>query len=1075
MSFPSLPAEDRLEDLVQARWDSHDVPGRSLARNADGEPFVFFEGPPTANGRPAIHHVFSRTLKDTVCRFRLMRGHRVPRKAGWDTQGLPVEIEVQKQLGITTREEIEEIGIAEFNRRCRESVWTYKADWEKLSRRMAYWLDYEHPYVTYESDYIQSCWAILSRFHDEGLLVRDFKILPWCPRCSTGLSNHEVALGYETVQDPSVFVRFRVEADAWAERGAAADLDDATRAAWDAAGSPSLLVWTTTPWTLPSNVALAVDAELTYVLARRDDETHVLAEALVDAVLGEGAEVLARFPGRALEGLPYVRPLDHVAIEFESDAQRAVTHTVRLADFVSADDGTGLVHMAPAFGADDFSIRQRDGLPLLLPVDEQGRFTDAVAPYRGRFVKEADADLMRELKERGVLFDRKTVDHSYPHCWRCKSPLLYMARPSWYLRTTQLRDRLVALNGDIDWHPPEIGTGRFGEWLGNNVDWAISRERFWGTPLNVWVCDACDAETCPPSLEALDALATQDVPDDFDPHRPQVDEVTIPCTADGCGGTMRRTPEVIDCWFDSGSMPFAQAGWPRATGGELPADYPADFICEGLDQTRGWFYTLHVIGAFLTGKPAYKSVLVNNLLLDGQGKKMSKSQGNVVDPWAVFEACGVDAARWAFVSQGQVWLPKRFDQRAVADGARRVFGTLRNCYSFLAMYANLDGFGPGEAAPAVADRPSIDRWLLSRLQTLTTAVGDAYAALELGEVATLLDGFIDEELSNWYVRRNRARFWKSDEPDDKRAAFATLSAALERTALLMAPLVPFLSEWLWGAVTGAAEDASVHLTDWPAADASLVDAELEQEMSAVLDAVALGRSVRAGHDLRTRQPLRRALVKAADPTDAARLRRPDLARLVAEELNVKEVEVVDVADFRDLSAKPNFKALGPRFGPRMKQLAGAVKALGEDALLAFEASGVLTVDLDGETVELGRDDVELVETGREGYAVAGDGRLVLALDTQLDDDLLAEGRAREIVNRVQNTRKSAGLDVSDRVVVRLAGSDDLLAAARRHEAFILGEVLGTRLEVAEGDALSGATAFDVEGSELRVAVERSAG
>ncbi len=1079
MTFPTLPPEEQLEALVQEAWDAHDVPGRSLVRNADAKPFVFYEGPPTANGRPAIHHVFSRTLKDTVCRHRLMKGHRVPRKAGWDTQGLPVEIEVQKELGITTREEIEGIGIAEFNRRCRESVFKYKGDWEKLSRRMAYWLDYENPYVTYESDYIQSCWAILSRFHGEGLLVKDFKILPYCPRCSTGLSNHEVAQGYETVQDPSVFVRFGLTQEAWAERfeqGAgraqSCGLDAGTTAAMAAAATPQLLVWTTTPWTLFSNVALAVDAELTYALALHEDRHVILADALVGAVLGEQAEVLARFPGRFLEGLAYTRPLDHVAIDFSSEEQRAVTHTVRLASFVSADDGTGIVHMAPAFGADDFSIRQRDGLPLVLPVDEQGCFTAAVQGFEGRFVKEADGDIIKVLKEREVLFRRATLDHSYPHCWRCKSPLLYMARPSWYLRTTALRDKLVELNETIDWHPEEIGSGRFGEWLSNNVDWAISRERYWGTPLNIWICDGCGDQRCPSSLDELDSWAEQEVSSDFDPHRPQVDEITLACTAEGCGGVMRRTPEVIDCWFDSGAMPFAQAGWPRATGGELPEDYPAAFICEGLDQTRGWFYTLHVLGIFLTGKPAYKSVLVNNLLLDGSGKKMSKSVGNVVDPWEVFDSCGVDAARWGFVSQGQVWLPKRFDQKAVAEGARRVFGTLRNCYAFLAMYANLDGFGPNEAAPAVAQRTSLDRWLLSRVQTLTTAVDDAYERLELGEVATQLDTFIDEELSNWYVRRNRARFWKSGEKDDKRAAFATLSAALERVAQLMAPLVPFQSEWLWKAVTGAAADASVHLTDWPEADASLVDEELERHMGAVLSAVGLGRSVRASHDLRVRQPLRRALIKASDAADAARLARPELAQLVAEELNVKHVEVVERADFRELTAKPNFKRLGPRMGPKMKQLAGAVKALDETALLAFEASGELSLDIDGESFALDRDDIELVETGRDGYAVAGDGRLVLALDTQLDDNLLSEGRAREIVNRVQNTRKSAGLDVADRVVVRLAGAEELMAAAREHEAFILGEVLGVQLQVMKLESLPDATSFDVEGAALKVAVER---
>ena len=1073
MAFPALPPQDRLEDELLASWQEHDVPARTLAQHVGRPPFVFFEGPPTANGRPALHHVFARTLKDTVCRHRHMTGRHVPRKAGWDTQGLPVEIEVQKARGITGREQIEELGIAEFNRLCRESVFTYRGDWEQLSLRMAYWLDYEHPYVTYESDYIQSCWAILARFHGAGLLVRDFKILPFCPQCSTGLSNHEVAQGYEDVQDPSVFVRFGLG------DGARRQLVDnllgrhhEEQAAAIARGGPlSLLVWTTTPWTLFSNLATAVHRDLGYVVARHGDELLLLAEARAAAVLGDDHELLGRFMGSDLEGMAYERPLDHVAVDEPSEA----TFTVRLADFVSADDGTGVVHIAPAFGADDFEVRRRDDLPLLLPVDDQGRFTEAVAGFAGRFVKEADKDIIALLKDRGRLFRRATVDHSYPHCWRCRSPLLYMARPSWYIRTTALREQLVALNETIDWHPPEIGKGRFGEWLANNVDWAISRERYWGTPLNVWICEGCGVEAAPESLDELRERGARlpddrPLPADFDPHRPQVDDIVLPCQA--CGGAMRRTSEVIDCWFDSGAMPFAQAGWPRATGGELPEHFPADFICEGLDQTRGWFYTLHVISTFLTGRPAYRSVLVNNLLLDGQGKKMSKSRGNVVDPREVFGEAGADATRWSFMSQGQVWLPKRFDARGVADVRRRVFGTLENCYAFLAMYADLDAWAPGDAAPAPAQRPSIDRWLLSRLQTLTVAVSEAYEQLDLVEATARIEVFLDEELSNWYVRRNRARFWKSGQGDDKRAAFATLTEALERLALLTAPAAPFLSDWLWRAVTGAGAADSVHLAAWPAADEAQIDPGLEDDMAVVLAAVGLGRSVRAAHDLRLRQPLARVLVKAATASDAARLRREDLARLVAEELNVKAVEVVDSADFRELSAKPDWKRLGPRFGKRMKAVAAAVAVLDEPALERFGAEGCLVLEVEGEALTFSREDIELVERGREGYAVAGDGRLVLALDTTLDETLLSEGRAREIVSRIQSRRKSDGLDVSDRVVVRLSGDELLLEAARTHEHLILREVLGTRLELDDGAGAAPDAVLDVDGRRLVVQVER---
>ena len=1117
-AFPALPAETELEAQVRAAWARHGVVERALQhREGAARSFVFYEGPPTANGRPALHHVFSRTLKDVVCRHRLMTGHRVPRKAGWDTQGLPVEIEVQKELGITTRDEIERLGpdkrasIIEFNRRCRESVFKYVAEWKDLSLRMAYWLDYEHPYVTYETPYIESCWALLARFHREKLLTKDFKILPYCPQCQTGLSNHEVALGYEDVQDPSVYVRFRVDDTTWS-----AHMKQRQHDALAELKHVSLLVWTTTPWTLLSNVAVAAHPELEYAVARAGDEHFVVAKSLAPAVLGPSAEIVGSLRGRDLTELKYRRPFENVKIAAEPGRHDRST-TVQLASYVSAADGTGLVHTAPAFGADDFELRKLHELPILKPVDDRGRFTDEVATDAfgqelvGQFVKAADKRIIKELKERGLLFKQDTIQHSYPHCWRCRSPLIYMARPSWFLLTTKLRERLVELNRKINWQPPEIGTGRFGEWLDGNVDWALSRERYWGTPLNVWVCEKCGREAAPESLDEIGRRAGRALPADFDVHRPFIDDLTFPCDASGCSGTMRRTPEVIDCWFDSGAMPFAQAGWPRALGpGQLPADFPGDFISEGLDQTRGWFYTLHVLATFVTGLPefaasvaeraaahhvpaadaarlglpAYRACLVNNLLLDAQGKKMSKSRGNVVDPRALFESCGVDAVRWFFLASGQVWTPKRFDADAVVEGGRRVFGTLRNCYAFLALYANLEGHAPSSAPltkAAIASWPAIDRWLVSRLETLTAGVGAALDELDLTEATRRLDRFIDAELSNWYVRRNRARFWKSDDKADQAAAFATLGHALERLSLLLAPIAPYLSDWLWRAVTGAAEGESVHMADWPdaAAGASLRDAALEADMDVVLRTVELGRSVRAAHDLKVRQPLAALRLKASDPGDAARLRRPDLARLVAEELNVKSVQVVEQADFRTISGKADFKRLGPRLGPKMKAVAAAVATLDEASLDRLQAEGALELAAGGETLRLERDDVLIVSQGRPGYAVAADGRLVLALDTRLDDALIAEGRARELVNRVQNTRKASGLEVSDRVVVRLAGHADLLSAAARHERLILDEVLGVRLELLPDDAgraalatRPGAQSFDVEGAPLVVAVER---
>jgi isoleucyl-tRNA synthetase len=1068
--FPELLRDDQLEPEVLRRWSEHGIPGRCLTHNAGGKPFVFFEGPPTANGRPGLHHVFSRTIKDTVCRYRLMKGYHVPRRAGWDTQGLPVEIEVQKQLAISTRTELLKLGIEKFNQLCRASVFKYVGEWEAMSRRMGNWLDYEHPYVTMDPAYIESLWALLSNFHGRGLLQKDYKILPYCPRCSTGLSNHEVAQGYAMVQDPSVYVRFVLDPDSRERLLTAAGVTPGDERV-------SLLVWTTTPWTLFSNVAVAAHPDLAYALVRREGEILVMAAARVKPVLGEGADVLGEVRGSALVGLGYERPLTEMPLP-----EGARGASVSGAEFVASDDGTGLVHIAPAYGADDFQLRKREGLPLVHAVDDEGRFFASIGPrFAGRWVKEADPDIMKYLKDKGLLFRHETIDHSYPHCWRCDSPLLYMARPSWYLSTTKYKDRMVALNATIDWHPPELGSGRFGAWLANNVDWAISRERYWGTPLNIWVCDTCKTEVSPASFEALAALAPAVDPATLDPHRPMIDEVTFRCAKEGCSGTLRRTPEVIDCWFDSGAMPFAQAGWPKKTGGALPAYFPADFISEGVDQTRGWFYTLHAISTLLTagdpatpgGSAAFKTCVVNDLLLDAKGKKMSKSRGNAVDPMEVFATAGADAARWYFLSSGHVWLPKNFDFEALKDAAYRTFGTLKHCYAFLALYANLDGFQPGVGVPA-ADRPAIDRWLLSRLQSVTGAVDRAYERYDLNEVTRVLASFIDEELSNWYVRRNRSRFWKSGDDLDKRAAFATLHAALERMTLLLAPMVPFVSDWLWLALTGKGPGDSVHLAPFPQVDPSLIDADLEADMDVVLDAVKLGRTVRALHSPKVRQPLSKCLIKPVRPADAERLRRPELSQLVASELNVRKVEVVDRTEFRSLSAKPNFKRLGKRLGGLVKKVAGALAALPPETLEKIEAGEAVTLTIDGTEVRLERDDIEIQVRGRDEYAVASDGRLVLALDTTLDPDLLREGIAREVIHRVQNARKTAGLEIQNRIHLHLAGAPDALEAVKYHREMVLNEVLGVGLDLhkAADDGLEWQSA-DMNGQAFSIAVVKA--
>ena len=1057
---PPDQTPDALEQELLERWTSEDILGQTLRARAGQKEFVFFEGPPTANGRPGIHHVFSRTIKDLFCRYHVMKGRLVLRKAGWDTHGLPVEIEVEKQLGLNGKPEIEKFGVAEFNQRCRESVWKYKGDWEKLSARIGYWLDYSDPYITYSNDYVESVWWALSTLHARGHLYRGHKILPYCARCGTALSSHEVAQGYRDVKDPSVYI--------------ALELDGGTR----------ILVWTTTPWTLVSNVALAVNPELTYVELKRkgrEESPIILAESHAAAVLGEDYtdrwEIGRRRPGTELVGMKYQRPLDW--LPFTGDG----VHQVIVGEsFVSAEDGSGVVHMAPAFGADDYAAGQRHGLAWLHPVDERGRFPVEMPLVGGKFVKDADAAIIEELKRRGVLFRAGTLEHSYPHCWRCDTPLLYYARESWFVRTTAFRDQMLARNARVDWHPPEVGRGRFGEWLQNNVDWALSRDRYWGTPLPVWRCDQESAH-----VEAVGSYARlaerwgKPLPKDFDPHKPHIDGYRWPCAAKGCTGTMRRTPEVIDTWFDSGSMSFAQWHYPFENKEIAARQYPADFIAEGVDQTRGWFYSLLAIAAGLgdalpnnrgennTSAVAapYRAVVVNDLVLDDTGAKMSKHVGNVVDPWAVLPRHGADAVRLFLVASSQVWVPRRFDEEAIRELAGRFLLTLRNVYGgIFAQYANF-GWAPSAADPAVSARPPIDRWVLSRLASVESEADALMGRYEATLAARAVMDFVTDDVSNWYVRLNRARFYDVDTPDS-RAAFATLHEVLTVSCRLLAPFAPFLTDWMHRELTGE----SVHLAMYARAAGGASDLQLECAMTQLRTLATLARAAREEANVMVRQPLGRLVCVVPEQ------RSPDLAALeplLKAELNVKQVEWASSGDsLVRLEAKANFRSLGKRFGKQTPLAAQAVAALPSDVLARFEQGEPVAISVGGESHALVAEDLEIIRRASGDLVVKEAGGFVAALDPAVTPALREEGLARELVSRIQKMRKDAGFAVSDRIAVHLAGAPEVEGAARARTDYISAEVLAREVAIggAEPKSPDAMQAAELDGSTVRIAITR---
>lgn len=1048
-------APDQAEREVLSTWRERGTFEAVQAARADAPPFVFWEGPPTANGRPGIHHVMARTIKDAVCRWQTMLGKRVVRKAGWDTHGLPVELEVERELGISGKPQIERFGVAEFNRRCRESVWKYRREWEELSERMGFWLDYENAYVTYAPEYVESVWAVLARFHAAGLVYKGKRVVPFCGRCGTGLSSHELGQPgvYQDLSDPSVIVRLRLERAEGEE-------------------PESLLAWTTTPWTLPSNVALAVHPRVEYVRARvaltvpkgeqpgsRGHEVVWVAAARAAAVLPTGHEVLGTLRGADLVGRRYL-PLFEAAVPEVEPGSWTADPTARLsvvaAEYVTTEDGTGIVHQAPSYGAEDWDTAQRHRLPVLQAVGPEGRFVVDVAGVRaGTFFKDADEALMEDLKARGLLFKKAREPHSYPHCWRCKTPLFYFATPAWYLRTSAYKERMLELNRQTRWVPREVGEKRLGDWLENNVDWNISRERYWGTPLPFWECDRCDAQRAIGSVAELEALAGP-LPEGFDNHKPLIDTLHFPC--EGCGGTMRRTTSVADCWLDSGSMPYAQYGWPRDEGRALVrSQFPADFIAEGLDQTRGWFYTLLAVGAFLTSLgeeelpdgPIYRSCVVNGLLLDKDGVKMSKSLGNVVDPWKAIATHGIDALRWYLLASGAPWLPKRFDEEGVLEVRRRFFGTLVNSYRFLAEYARVDGWDPGrEPAPPLGERPEIDRWLVSRSESLLAETRRRMVDYDLVGTCRAIEDFVVDELSNWYIRRNRRRFWKGDLGADKRSAHGTLHGALANVALCMAPFAPFLAELLWERLAGGA--TSVHAERLPEPRPERIDPELEQAMETVAAVVRLGRALRERLGLRVRQPLRSISVRSSDERALALLRSAFATHQVLDELNVKAWGslAADDGELVRLRAKANFRTLGKKLGGRMKEAAAAISTLGGADVARLRRGESLSLTVAGEELVLEPGDVEVqVETNAD-FELETDGRLVVFLDTELDEELRGEGWAREAVSRINGLRKEQGLALEQRIRLRLdASGHGLHAALARHRELLAHECLASQVEL----------------------------
>ena len=1021
------------EKNIEKFWVENEIFEKSMNSRKKCKTYTFYDGPPTANGKPHIGHVLTRVIKDMIPRYRTMKGYMVPRKAGWDTHGLPVELEVEKKLGLDGKEQIEEYGLEPFIKHCKESVWNYKGMWEDFSGTVGFWADMKHPYVTYDNNFIESEWWALKQIWETKLLYKGHKIVPYCPRCGTPLSSHEVAQGYEDVKEKSAIVKFRVKGE-----------------------EAFILVWTTTPWTLPSNVALCVNPKETYVKVKQGNDIYYMAEALLEKVLEEGFEILERITGKELEYKEYEPLFDFVNVDRKG-------FYITCADYVTLSDGTGVVHIAPAFGEDDSRVGKEYGLPFLQLVDSKGEMT-VETPWAGTFVKQADPLILNNLEELGLLYDAPEFEHSYPHCWRCDTPLIYYARESWFIKTTAVKEDLIRNNNTINWIPENIGKGRFGDWLENVQDWSISRDRYWGTPLNVWECE-CGHQHSVGSIEELKCMS-DNCPDEIELHRPYIDEVSIKC--DKCGKQMKRVPEVIDCWFDSGAMPFAQHHYPFENKDLFEEQFPADFISEAVDQTRGWFYSLLAVSTLIFNKAPYKNVLVLGHVQDENGQKMSKSRGNAVDPFDALKTYGADAIRWYFYVNSAPWLPNRFHGKAVTEGQRKFMGTLWNTYAFFVLYGNIDEFDPTKYKLEYDKLPVMDKWLLSKLNTLSGIVDNNLENYKIPETARALQEFVDD-MSNWYVRRSRERFWVKDMPQDKINAYMTLYTALVTVTKLAAPMIPFMTEDIYqNLVRSIDKDApeSVHLCDFPIAEEGMIDVVLENNMEHVLKVVVMGRACRNNANIKNRQPIGRMIMKA--PFTLSEF----FMQIVKEELNVKQVIFAgDVREFTSYSFKPQLKTVGPKFGKRLNDIRSALLEVdGNLAMDEINETGVLRLIVNKDEIILLKEDLLIDIAQKEGYISENEKDVTVVLETSLTPELIEEGFVRELISKIQTMRKEAGFEVIDKITVYADDNDKILQVLSSHKEEIISEVLAVDIKPGE---MSGYTKeWDINGEKVTIGVEK---
>ncbi len=1016
------------EKNVREYWEEIDLLKLSIDSREGEKPFIFYEGPPTANGKPGIHHVLARALKDAVCRYKTMQGYQVKRKAGWDTHGLPVEIEVEKRLNLNDKTAIEAYGIENFNHQCKASVFEYEDLWREMTKKMAYLIDLDNPYITLENDYIESEWWILDKFFKEDYIYEGHKILPYCPRCGTGLASHEVAQGYQEIKTVTVYVKFKRK-----------DHDE------------YFLVWTTTPWTLASNVALTVNPNETYVKVRHNGEVLYVEKNLAPSVLEGEFEVIEELKGKDLEYMEYDQLMPFVSVDKKA-------FYVTCADYVTVEDGTGIVHTAPAFGEDDYNTGVRYDLPVVQPVDEEGKYTET--PWKGTFVIDADPEIVNWLAEQGLLYRKQKMEHNYPHCWRCRTPLLYYAKPSWYIAMTKLKDQLIANNNSVNWFPDYVGEKRFGNWLENLNDWAISRSRYWGTPLNIWKCD-CGHLTSVASRQELKDRAIEDIDINIELHRPYVDDVHLNC--DKCGGIMNRVPDVIDCWFDSGAMPFAQHHYPFENKEEFETLFPSDFICEGIDQTRGWFYSLIAISTFVMGVSPYKNVLVNDLVLDKDGKKMSKSRGNTVDAFELLDNYGADVVRWYLYYVSPAWTPTKFDEEGLIEVASKFFGTIKNVYNFFTLYANTDNIDAKAFNVPVEERPELDQWIISKLNTLIKGVNADLAVFDSTKAVRKMQIFVSEDLSNWYIRRSRRRFWDSELSSDKMSVYNTTYEVLVAVCQLAAPFAPFLTEEIYRNLTG---EVSVHVSKYPEADESLIKVRVEERMDLIRELVTLGRAARESVKIKVRQPISEVIVDGKYEELIS-----DLVPLIEEELNVKHVKFTkDLPEYMNFQLKPNFKVLGPVIGNKMGAFGKALSALDPQVYaMTFEAGETVDLDLGDEVFSATSEHVLVNITAKEGFTVKMENNRFIILDTHLTEELITEGYAREMISRIQQMRKSNDFEMMDQIKIYYKAPEVFKDAVVKHADYIMSETLGVELNDAESKEYE---THNLNGHDVMIYLER---